>query len=107
MSWPAAVPGLLLSIAAVGRQAQRAMFCFGDEGQNFRDRRVFRRQRLHGLEPLGENAGSVKQLLIEGAHGSEALLGELAALHADEVEALERGVLAVDEAERDDVAAHA
>src|SRR5207244_10452279 len=47
------------------------------------------------------------QFLIEGADGGEALLGEFPAFHADDVEALERGILAVDEAERNDVAAHA
>src|SRR5262245_43585503 len=107
MSWPAAVPGSVRSAAAVGRQAQRTVFCFGDEGEDFRDRRILRCHRLHRLEAFGEDAWAVKQLLIESAHGGEALLGELAALHADDVEALERGILAVDHTERDDVAAHA
>src|SRR5262245_2148443 len=107
MSWPAAVPCLLLTIAGIGRQAKRAMLGFGNEGQNLRNRGIFRRHRLHGLQTLGKDAGAVKQLLIKRAHGGEALLGKLPALHADDVEALEHGMLAVDEAERNDVAAHA
>src|SRR5262249_42275948 len=54
-----------------------------------------------------EDAGTMEELLIEGAHGRETLLGELAPLHADDVEAFEHGILAVDEAKRDHVAAHA
>src|SRR5215468_4820103 len=100
-------PRLLLTIAGVGRQAKRAMLGFGNEGQNLRNRRIFRRHRLHGLQTLGKDAGAVKQLLIKRAHGGKALLGELPALHADDVEALEHGIMAVGEAERNDVAAHA
>ena len=35
------------------------------KAQDFRDRGILRRQRLHRAQPLGENAGAVKQLLIE------------------------------------------
>ena len=49
----------------------------------------------------------MKQLLIERAHRGEPRLGELAPLHADDVEAFEAGILAVDEAERNDVATDA
>ncbi len=59
------------------------------------------------LKPFGENAGAVKQLLIERRAPSRAVPGELAALHADDVESLEARILAVDEPKRNDVAAHA
>src|SRR4029077_6844368 len=62
---------------------------------------------LHAGEPFGEHASSKKQLLIERANGGEPFAGELAPLHADDVEAFEDGILAVDEPERDDVATHA
>src|SRR5690242_4561266 len=107
MSWPAAVPVLILPAAAIGRQAKRAMLAAGDECQDLGDRLIFRRHRLHRLEALGEETGAVKQLLIDAAHGRQPLLGELAPLHADEVEALEHGILPVGEAERNDIAAHA
>ena len=83
------------------------MLAVADEGEDFRDRGILGRQRLHRVQPFGKDAGAVKQLLIERAYGRQPLLGELAALHADDVEAFEAGILAVDEAERNDVAAHA
>src|SRR3954463_13272432 len=49
----------------------------------------------------------MKQLLIERAHYGKPLPRKLAALHADDVEAFEHGILAVHQAERNDVAAHA
>src|SRR6266853_995811 len=96
-----------MSVAAVSRKAQRAMLAVGDERQNFRDRGVLGRQGLHLAQPVGENAGTVKQLLIEGPYDGEPLAREIATLHADDVETLEAGILAVDEAERDHVAADA
>src|SRR5262249_17338473 len=65
----------LLRVAVNGREAKRGMFCLGDEGQDLRNRRIFRGHRLHCLEAFGKDAGAVKQLLIEVAHGSETLLG--------------------------------
>src|SRR6478736_7410742 len=97
----------LISVAAVNRQAQRTMLAVGDEGQDFCDRGVLGGQGLHVAQSFGENAGSVKQLLIEGPYDGEPLARELATLHADDVETLEAGILAVDEAERDHVAANA
>src|SRR6266403_1380257 len=93
--------------AAVSRKAQRTMLAVGDEGQNFRDRGILGRQRLHLAQPFGENAWSVKQLLIERPYDGQTFARELATLHADDVETLEAGILAVDEAERDHVAADA
>ncbi len=57
------------------------------------------------LQPLGKDTRAVKQLLIECAYRDEPRLGELAPFHADDVEAFEARILAVDEAERNDVAA--
>src|SRR6267142_7128756 len=102
----AAIPSSMF-VAVVGWKAQRAMLALADESENFRDRRILSRQRLRRIQPLGEDAGPVKQLLIERAHSGEPLLGELAALHADDVETFERSILAVDEAERNHVATHA
>src|SRR5882757_791771 len=102
----AAIPSSML-VAVGGGKTERAMLAFADEGEDFRDGRIFRGLRLHGGQTLGKNTGAMKQLLIERPHSGEALLGELAALHADDVEAFEARILAVDEAERNDVAAHA
>src|SRR5262249_17836720 len=99
-SWSVPVP-------VVGRQAQRPQLAVGDEGEDFRDGGIIRRHRLHARKPLGKDAGPVEELLVKATHDGEALLGELAALHADQIEALEHGILAVDETERNDVAAHA
>src|SRR4051812_41188888 len=94
-------------VAAFLGQAQRAVLAGGNECQDFRDCRVLIGQRLHGLEAFGKYAGTVEQLLIERANLGETLAGKLAALHADDVESLERGILAVDQAERNHVATHA
>src|ERR1700712_328427 len=102
----AAIPSSLL-VAVVGGKTQRAMLAVIDEGENFRDRGIFHRERLHRDQPLGKDAGAVKQLLIERPHFGEALLGELAALHADDVEPFEARILAVGQTERNDIAAHA
>src|ERR1700682_1815523 len=83
------------------------MLAVADEGENFRDRRILRGHRLSCVQPLGKDAGAVKQFLIKRPHGPQPLLGELAALHADDVETFEARILAVDETERNDVAAHA
>src|SRR5262249_46296261 len=97
----------LRSTGAIVRKAERTMLAVPDEGQDFRDRRVFARERLPRWEPFGEDAGAVEQLVIEGAHRHQALAGELAPSHADDVEAFQHRILPVDETERDDVAAHA
>src|SRR5882757_4963071 len=94
------------ALAAVSRQAQSAMLAIADEGQNFRNRRIFDRQGLHRVQPFGKHSGSIKQLLIKRSHHREAPAGEVATFHADDVEAFEAGVLAVDEAERNHVAAN-
>src|SRR5262249_10712720 len=83
------------------------MLAVPDEAEDLADGGIITRHALHALEPLGEHARPVEQLLVEGPHGGETLLGELAALHADDVEAFERGILAVDETKRNDVVAHA
>src|SRR5258707_7064510 len=49
----------------------------------------------------------MKQLLIERPYDGQSFARELATLHAHDVETLEAGILAVDEAERDHVAADA
>src|SRR5678815_3769744 len=87
----AAIP---CSIGAGGK-TERPQLAALDEGEDFRDRGILARQRLHRSQPLGEDAGAVEQLLIERTHGCEPRLGELAAAHADDVEAFEHCVLAV------------
>src|SRR5436305_3633963 len=83
------------------------MFAGSDECKNFRNCGILGGHRPGGVEALGKSAGSMKQLLIERAQRGKPLARELAPLQADDVEAFEHGVLAVDEAERNDVAAHA
>ena len=41
------------------------MLAVADESQDFRDRGVFSGKRLHALKPFGEDAGTMKQLVIE------------------------------------------
>src|SRR3981081_3780536 len=101
-----ATPSSML-VGAVVREAQRPMLAVANKAQNFSDGRVCGRQRLHRAQPLGKNAGAVKQLLIERTYGSEPLAGKFAALHADEVETFEAGVLAIDQTKWDHVAADA
>src|SRR6476646_317528 len=100
----AAIPGSMTA-AVVGGHAERTMLAVANEGEDLGNRRVFRGQRLHRAQAIGEDAGAVKQLLIERAHRREPRLGELASLHADDVQPLEARILTVDEAERDDVVA--
>src|SRR5262245_40192338 len=102
----AAIPSSLL-VAVVGGKAQRAKLALLDEGEDFGDRRVLAGERLQGDQPLGKDTGTVKQSLIERAHLRQPLFGELAALHADDVQPLEARILAVGNPEWNDVAAHA
>src|ERR1700733_7062582 len=82
------------------------MLAVFDESQDFRDRRIRRRQWLDGTEPFGKNAGAMEPLLIERGPPRQPFSRELAALHADDVETFEAGVLTVDQAERNHVAAN-
>src|SRR6185437_16252874 len=79
------------SVAVVSGHTKRPMLGFADKAQNLRDRRIFVCQGLHRSEPFREDARSMKQLLIERAHHSEPLAGELASFHADDIEAFETG----------------
>src|ERR1700727_2578504 len=87
-----------MPLTVIGRQAQSTMLVVPDEGQDFGDRGVLVRHRLHRVQSLGEDAGPVKQFLIKRPHGCEPRAGELAPAHADDVEPFQSGVLAVDEA---------
>src|SRR5580704_5022476 len=93
--------------AAFHGLAQFAMFSGVDEGKDFRDRRVCARKTPDPVQALGEHPRTVKQLLIKRPYHGEALAGELAAFHADDVEAGERRVLAARKRKRDHVAAYA
>src|SRR5258708_7655221 len=95
------------SVTAVGGKAQCSTLAIANESQDFRDRGILPRQGLHLTQPFGKEAGPVNQLLIKRANGREPLAREFAALHADDVETLEDRILAVGEAERNHVAAHA
>src|SRR5262249_28873560 len=70
-------------------------------------RGILARERLHAHETVGKDARPVKELLIERADRCQSLARKIAPPHANDVEALERRVLAVDEPEGDDIAAHA
>src|SRR6185295_13480058 len=100
---PAAIPKSLLD----GGKTDRAMLALADEVEDLGNRGVFARERLGRREPLGERAGAVEEFLVERLHGRAPLLGELPPLHPDEIEAFQRRILAVGEAERNDVVAHA
>src|SRR5712672_3856862 len=92
--------------AVFHRLTQLAIFFSIDEGQDFRNRWIGSRQIPRLVETLGKDAGPVKQLLIKRSYHREALAGELAAFHADDVEADEARKLADRKAKRDHVAAH-
>src|SRR5882724_4567877 len=93
-------------VVLVGRQAQCTMLAVANEVEDFRDGRIRVGQRLYLDQPFSQKAGSVKQLLIERPDGRKPLARELPALHADDIEAFEAGVLAIGEAERNDVPAN-
>ena len=57
----------------LGRKAQRAMLAVPDEGEDFRDRRILRRHAAARFQPLGKDAGAMKQLLIERRAPSRAV----------------------------------
>src|SRR5258708_27319660 len=92
-------------VAVFAGQAQRAVLGLANERQNLRNRRIFSCQMLHAVETLGKHPGTVEQLLIERAHGGKPLARTLSALQADDVEALETGVLAAAAAERNHIPA--
>src|SRR5262245_60578424 len=52
----------------VGGKAERAVLAAFDEGEDFRDRGILAGKRLYGGQTLGEDAGTMEQLLIEAAH---------------------------------------
>src|SRR5258708_37489123 len=83
------------------------MLAIANEGENFGDRSIFGRQRLHRAQPFGKNAGAVKQLLIERTYSNEPLPRKAAAFHTDDVEAREAGILAVDQTKWNHVRANA
>ena len=87
-------------VAVFSWQAKRAMLDLGNERQNFGDRWILVCQMRHALESFGKHPGAMEQLLVERSNRSEPIAGEIAALHADDVEALKRRILAVDQAER-------
>src|SRR5207302_5395935 len=88
--------------AVVGRKTERAVLGIADKLKDFGDRGILGSHRLQLDQPFGKDSGPVKQPLIERSHGCEPILGEVAALHADNVEAFEGSILVVDEAGRDD-----
>jgi hypothetical protein len=96
-----------LEFAPCRRQAQRPMAFGADEGQDFRYRRIRALKPPRPVQTLGKGAGAVEQLFIEYPDGGKALAGELAAFHANHIEARETGVLAACQTIRDHVAAHA
>src|SRR5262245_13404447 len=72
------------SLAVDRRQTKRAMLALADEVEDLRNRGILGCPWLHRLNPFGEQAGTVEQLLIERADGRQALLGEFPSLHADD-----------------------
>ena len=66
-----------MPVVVAGGPAEWPVLASFDEGQDIRNRRIFIRQGLHGGESLREDAGPMKQLLIEGAYGHEPLAGRV------------------------------
>src|ERR1700677_4216425 len=95
-----------MSVAVANRKAQGAKLAVADKGQNFLNCRIFGRQRLHFIQPFRKNTRAVKQLFIERSERGKPLAGELATLHADDVESFEAGILAIDEPEWNHVTAN-
>src|SRR6202035_5825470 len=93
-------------LAVFLRLAQLTMLSSIDEVQDFRNRGIGTRQMPDLVQALGEHAGSVKQFHVKRSYRRQPLAAELAPLHADHVEARQHGVLAVDQRERDHIAAH-
>src|ERR1700674_5817389 len=107
-AWLVMAPGIpsSMSVAVASRKAQGAKLAVADKGQNFLDCRIFGRERLHLGQPLGKNTGAVKYFFIERWERAKPLAGELATLHADDVESFEAGILAINEPERNHVTAN-
>ena len=63
--------------------------------------------RLYRSQPFGEDSGGVKQLLIERPDDGEPFAREFAAFHPDDIETFKTRILAVDQPERNDIAANA
>jgi len=82
------------------------MPCGIDEGQDFRDRRICRPEVSHLVQTIGKDARAVKQLLIKRFYRRKAFERELAAFHADDVEARKTGVLATGKTKRNHVSTH-
>src|ERR1700722_18259886 len=102
MADPSSMP-----VTVIRGETQRTMLAVADKGQDFRNRRILGCERLPLVQPFGKNPGTMEEPLIERSHRGEPLPGEFAALHADDVETFEAGILSVDETERNDVAANA
>src|SRR4051794_27171742 len=100
------MPGAIASSLRDGGKTERAL-ALADEVEDFGDRRIFTGERPRRLQAFGKGRGTMEKFLVERAYGRKPLLGEFAPLHTDQVEAFEHGILAVDEAERNDVVAHA
>src|SRR3954470_12714190 len=100
------MPGAIASSLRDGGKTERAL-ALADEVEDFADRRIVTGERPRRLQAFGKGSGAMEEFLVERAHGHKPLLGELAPLHADQVEAFEHRILAVDQPIRDDVVAHA
>src|ERR1700716_1472300 len=87
-------------VAVLRRLTQFAMFPGIDKSQDFRNRRICSRQISRRVQTLGKHPRAVKQLLIKRLYRDETLAAELAAFHADDVEAGELGELAAGKCKR-------
>src|ERR1700688_2438998 len=106
LSWGATTPSSLFIVPA-GRQTQRTMLASVDKAEDFRDRRIRRRERLHRVEPFGKDSRGVEKLLIERPDGGQSFARKFAPFHPDDIETFETRVLAVDETVGNNVAANA
>ena len=92
--------------SVVGRQTQRAVLALADEGEDLRNRRVLGRAAAP-RSGARKDAGSVKQLLIERRTVASRSRVNLRRFMPMMLRPSNAGILAVDEAERNHVAAHA
>ena len=83
--------------------AERTLVAVIDERQNFRNRRVAVSHWSHSGKPVGKDAATMEELLIEFTHKLKALMGELSPSHADHVQPFQMRELAARETVGNDV----
>src|SRR5688500_8836244 len=89
---------LLRAAAGCAGQHQRPLGVAPEEIEDLAARRIRCALTSQGRQPFRERTRSVKERVIERTHLVQPLAREFAPAHADDVQALERGVLSGGEA---------